>query len=56
MSDLEIRILAMIRKNLKDALASDYSVDYRSATVLSLELLALLLGEEEEEKKGEDNV
>lgn len=51
MSDLEIRILKMIRSNLKAALESDYSVDYRSATNLSLELLALLLGEEEQ--KGE---
>ena len=53
MSDLEIRILKMIRSNLKAALESDYSVDYRSATNLSLELLALLLGAEEE--KGEED-
>ena len=56
MSELELRILRLIRKNLKEALEYNYSVDYRSATVLSLELLALLLGEEEEETKGEDNV
>ena len=55
MSELEIRILRLIRKNLKEALEYNYSVDYRSATVLTLELLALLLGEEEEETKGEDN-
>ena len=53
MSNLEIRILKMIRNNLESALESDYSMDYRSATNLSLELLALLLGDEEE--KGEES-
>ena len=54
MSDLEIRILKMIRTNLKSALESDYSMDYRSATNLSLDLLALLVGDEDEEEKGEE--
>lgn len=56
MSNLEKRILAMIRSILEEAMAKDYpTYEVKEKLPLVLDLMSLLIGKEEEEQKGEEN-